>query len=297
MILWSSLPEEDLWVNLSPYEKDRIIPNEFGKTQMGKDLLDQDYLLKQLVASLTYPEDELGKTFWDKVYKHAGKLSGTSEILGNIFNKIWIVPDKALIYENVDRAFVVEARLKVMLEEDYLALDHNSLEGMDVDKLRESSSSIMREIIIPKIEYEVNNGKNFLKLRHIYYSFILASWYKRNLHHSVLNTLYFDQKKMSGLEIQDKEFKGEIYQRYLEVFEKGVYDFVREDYDEVTQEIIPRKYFSGGVILNDSAQISKMKPPKSKGPSYIVRAVLLIVSVFSLVGGGDSSVYVEEWKN
>ena len=28
-------PEKDLWVNLSPYEKDRIIPREFGSTEMG----------------------------------------------------------------------------------------------------------------------------------------------------------------------------------------------------------------------------------------------------------------------
>ncbi len=54
-----SIPETDLWVNLSPYEKDRIIPTEFGQTQMGRDLLAQDYLLKQITASLIYPESEL----------------------------------------------------------------------------------------------------------------------------------------------------------------------------------------------------------------------------------------------
>ena len=41
-------PEKDLWVNLSPYEKDRIIPESFGQTEMGRDLLAQDYLLKQI---------------------------------------------------------------------------------------------------------------------------------------------------------------------------------------------------------------------------------------------------------
>ena len=33
---------------------------------------------------------------------------------------------------------------------------------------------------------------------------------------------------------------------YLEAFKKGVYDYIKEDYDPATQEIIPRKYFSGG---------------------------------------------------
>jgi len=27
-------PEENMWVNLSPYEKDRLVPGNFGKTEM-----------------------------------------------------------------------------------------------------------------------------------------------------------------------------------------------------------------------------------------------------------------------
>ena len=66
-------PEKDLWVNLSPYEKDRIVPESFGQTEMGRDLLAQDYMLKQITASLIYPEDELGKKFWKRVYEEAAK--------------------------------------------------------------------------------------------------------------------------------------------------------------------------------------------------------------------------------
>ena len=58
-----TIPEKDLWVNLSPYEKDRVIPKSFGLTEMGRDLLAEDYMLKQITASLIYPEDETGKKF------------------------------------------------------------------------------------------------------------------------------------------------------------------------------------------------------------------------------------------
>src|SRR5438046_2141904 len=54
-----ALPEKDVWVNLSPYEKDRTIPGTLSQTEMGRDLLAQDYLLKQITASLIYPEKEL----------------------------------------------------------------------------------------------------------------------------------------------------------------------------------------------------------------------------------------------
>lgn len=63
-----TVPEKDLWVNLSPYEKDRIVPESFGRTVMGRDLLAQDYLLKQITASVLYPESATGKVFWQKVY-------------------------------------------------------------------------------------------------------------------------------------------------------------------------------------------------------------------------------------
>ena len=51
-----TVPEKNLWVNLSPYEKDRIIPETLGVTAMGRDMLAEDYILKQLTASLVYPE-------------------------------------------------------------------------------------------------------------------------------------------------------------------------------------------------------------------------------------------------
>ena len=34
-----AVSEKDLWVNLNPAEKNRIIPDTFGKTEMGKELL------------------------------------------------------------------------------------------------------------------------------------------------------------------------------------------------------------------------------------------------------------------
>ena len=48
-----------------------MIPEALGQTDMGRDLLAQDYILKQITASLIYPEKQLGKTFWDKVYAKA----------------------------------------------------------------------------------------------------------------------------------------------------------------------------------------------------------------------------------
>src|SRR5205814_1049797 len=101
-----------------------------GQTVLGRDMLAQDYLLKQLTASLIYPEKNLGKSFWDKVYTEAQARFHTTQIPVNTFNKVWILPDTAKVYEHKTTVFVVKSHLKVMLDEDYLAFSkHQSQPG------------------------------------------------------------------------------------------------------------------------------------------------------------------------
>ena len=114
-----TIPETDLWVNLSPHEKDRIVPDELGHTAMGRDLLAQDYILKQLTASLTSPQNDLGQKFWDAVYQKAKDIYGTTDIPFETFSRVWIVPEKAVVYEKGTTAVVVKTKLKVMLADDY----------------------------------------------------------------------------------------------------------------------------------------------------------------------------------
>ena len=251
-----TVPEEDMWVNLSPYEKERIIPNGFGDTKMGRDLLAQDYMLKQLTASLLYPEKELGKDFWGRVKAKSREMFGTTEIPMNTFNKVWIVPQSAVVYEDGYSAYVLESKLKVMLEEDYLAMKEvevgNGFKPFRTDKIQ---TQIIREIVIPEITKEVNEGQTFANLRQIYHSMILAAWYKMNLKNSMLGQLYVDQNKTKGVDTEDKQVNQKIYNQYLEAFKEGVYDYIREDYDPTTQQVIPRKYFSGGAGMDKTTAV------------------------------------------
>ena len=117
-------------------------------------------------------------------------------------------------------------------------------------------SQIVREIVIPELTKEVNEGKNFSQLRQVYNSLILATWYKKKIKDSILEQVYADKNKIKGLSspnlLVGDPAKGDIeaiYQRYLQAFKKGVYNYIKEDMDPVTQETVPRKYFSGGVDL------------------------------------------------
>jgi len=284
-----TVPEDEMWVNLSPYEKDRIIADGLSQTEMGRDMLAQDYLLKQLTSSLMYPEDDFGKKFWDRVYKKAQDQYGTTDISVNTFNKIWIMPEDALVYVHDTNVFVVENHLTVMLEEDYLAMDFHQkstarsrapARGLSMDFHQKSTdrsfapakdetisvqTQIIRELLIPEIEKEINTGKNFANLRQMYNSMLLAAYYKKHFKESVVGHIYADQNKINGIDIEDKAVTEKIYKRYVEAFEKGVYNYVKEDIvamedqqadtatpyapaegDRLTRKTIPRKYFSGG---------------------------------------------------
>jgi|GEM_PF-1902926 len=284
-------PDQDLWVNLSPYEKDRIVPEVFGQTEMGRDLLAQDYILKQLTSSLIYPEEDLGKEFWTKVRAKVRQQFGTDNLPVNTFNKVWVIPEDAVVYESEAGAYVVKSHLKVMLEADYVAaqqlnspsqelretaLNSPSLtrgeglgegaalssphaSGGDPNKTDQLASQVIREIILPSIEQEVNQGKNFATLRQIYHSMILATWYKLNLKRTLLGQIYVDQNKVKGVDLEDKTQKEKIYTQYLAAFKKGVFNYIKADYDELSNRKTPRKYFSGG---NNFAPIARIVEPR-----------------------------------
>ncbi|HRZ39784.1 MAG TPA: hypothetical protein P5246_02135, partial [Candidatus Omnitrophota bacterium] len=259
-----TVPEEDLWVNLSPYEGNRVVPASFGQTEMAMDLLAQDYLLKQLSASLMYPEKDLGKAFWDRVYARAQKEFGTTHIPLSTFTKIWIVPNEAVVYEKDGAAYLVKSSMKVMLEEDYVALRENignAQYGMNVktndaaEEISGVSSEVIREVLIPEIEKEVNEGENFAKLRQIYQSMVLATWYKMSLKETLLGQAYADQNKVKGVDLEDSEAtRTAIYDQYVEAFRKGVYEYIREEEDPLTGQFMPRRYFSGGFDAQRDAQ-------------------------------------------
>ena len=303
-----TLPEQDVWVNLSPYEKDRIIPKSTGDTEMGRDLLAQDYILKQITASLIYPEKSLGKEFWNKIYSESSRRFGTTQIPVNTFNKVWIVAQKATVYETGDTVFVIDSHLKVMLDEDYLALEKHSVKRPNNFDFESSvslrgarwatkqsfnsdthalGSQIIREIILPALEKEVNEGKNFAPLRQIFHSLILAKWYKETLKTALLNQVYANKAKVGGLKYKNAGDPQYIYQQYLKAYKKGVFNYIKEDIDQTGRQPIPRKYFSGG--FKEAIQLTRENSSNIE-PAMLINIHALIVGLLLLVSSKANTV-------
>ncbi len=250
-----TIPDKEVWANLSPTEKDRIIPDVLGQTTMGKTMLEQDYVLKQLAASLTNPDTDLGTKYWDNVNVNEGSIAVGNGRDRSLQNKVWIMPERAEVLESNGIVLVGEKRLKVMMDEEYQTVGAYCNTPLQKNVI---SSQTFRTIILPTIEKAVNEGKDFADVRQIYNSVILAAWYKKALKESLLGKIYTDKSKVAGVETNDKAMKQRIYEQYLAAFKKGAYSFIKEEIDE-SGELIPRKYFSGG-IENNTTEILVVTP-------------------------------------
>ncbi|MFH0790071.1 MAG: hypothetical protein V2A64_00390, partial [Candidatus Omnitrophota bacterium] len=281
-----SLPNESFWVNLRPDTSDNILDKEIEKTDIGRILLEADVQLKKDTARWTSPEAKEGKEYWDKLYKKAEELFGYENITIPTLTRPWIVPNEIIIRETSTNAYIYKATLKVMLEEDYLkgnivgaGLVPARYEFKDtrLKELNTYSTQLIKELIIPKLTKEVNTAKRYAPLRQVYYSLILAQWFKQRFRaESIVHSPQFidknnvgdgparpdnnrinnmiDSGNLSGLTSKQAWDKQTYYQEYRKSFKDGEYNIKQPMRTPFGQSI--RSYFSGGVALQGIPEIA-----------------------------------------
>ena len=309
-------PNADLWVNLSPLEQNRIVPDNFICTDMGKDLLGQDYILKRFMAELLRPSSTgSGKKFWERLYRKVYEKFGTTDIPLDTFNKVWIRAEKADIFQRNGLAVLVDSRLKVMLEQDYMLVKAGARPSGSLEEDRqeyralpgEIVADVVREVLIPLVEKEVNEGVLFGELRQIYSAQIMATWFKQEINNGILGRLYADKNKVAGIETDDPSAREKIYKAYLDSFQRGESAGVLEEMDMFTGNTVLRKYFTGGAE-GVSARILRMVDAGDAAMSPVIKRALaglvLVISclfvplaqgaVFERGQGGDLMAVVQK---
>ena len=310
-----ALPNEKFWVNLRPDSPDNILDPELEKTDIGRIFLEADLQLKKDTAGLTSPQTQEGKVYWDKLYKRAGELFGTENITIPTITRPWIVPNEIIIREAPDNAYIYKATLKVMLEEDYLKgyqpsaisfqqsnpklqplTSNYRLSDPRLKELNEYSTQLIKETIIPKLTYEVNTSKRYAPLRQVYYSLILAQWFKQKYKgrflegsNSIERTIpaiakLIDSGNLTSnfqpLTSQSPYSKETYFQQYQKSFKDGEYNLQEPVYTPMGQSI--RRYVSGGMMIDCSSAITEGKvsaslalPLIKYGDGYILPAVTI----------------------
>ena len=275
-----ALPNEKFWVNLRPDAPDNIIDDDVAMTDIGRIFLEADVQLKKDTASFTSPQAPEGKVYWDKLYKKAEELFGTENITIPTLTRPWIVPSEIIIRESPEGAYIYKATLKVMLEEDYLrgmkdegrgTIINYSFKDPRLKQLNEYSTQLIRELIIPKLTYQVNTSKRYAPLRQAYYSLILAQWFKARFGEPVnglaskpVNPLtgtpdnhyskLIDSNDLTNLASKELYDKQTYFQQYQKSFQDGEYNLTEPVYTPMGQNI--RRYVSGGMGLGKEVSLA-----------------------------------------
>ncbi|MFH0762938.1 MAG: phosphoribosyltransferase [Candidatus Omnitrophota bacterium] len=291
-----TLPNDTFWVNLRPDSPDNIIDDELAKTDIGRIMLETDLQLKKDTARYTSPDTPEGKLYWDKLYKKAGDLFGSENITIPTLTRPWIVPGEIIIRETRDEgrgtntapsAYIYKATLKVMLEEDYLKESNGRglnlpyrFDDPRLKTLNEYSSQLIRELIIPKLTKEVNSSKRYASLRQVYYSLILAQWFKARFSQQSLRggrqkaadeaiSPRINSLNLSGLTSKAPWLKTNCFQQYQKSFAEGEYNIKEPVYTPTGQVV--RSYFSGGMKF-DLGQIAPFGSVPSSGSPIVAIA-------------------------
>lgn len=182
---------DELWVNLGPDQSNRMLGKSLEGTILGRDLLEFDFKLKRLAASLLHPDCETGKQFWKEVFKAEKYSMQDKKETYNTFQRVWVVPGKAAVYcpkEHNREAYIIEHHLKVLCEDDYLSqyCDGQKYNSNDI------CTPLFKEIVLPVIEDEINKGSNFYRNRQINDCMILATWFKKNFKSHPIWSKYID---------------------------------------------------------------------------------------------------------
>ncbi len=287
-----SFPEDDFWVNLSAYESRRMIPQALGRTKLGRDMLAQDCVLKKLCASLLHPSTPTGQRYWAEFHSRVC----TSDGAASCFQKVWMQPKVATVYEKPagkeepqlegnlkvpkdhSLAYVCEAEIGIFCEEDVIAAHAESASGEPALESRRAHAALFRDLIVPVIHREVNNGRNFSAMRQIYNAMILATWFRLS-HGKSQHSPSFIGSRDSSLVFAttgDHSFvRGEssiisdgsmqiatsndgidlnelYYQEYLQLFREGLRQ-TEQIVDVTTGQVTRRTYMSGRSDLTEIA--------------------------------------------
>lgn len=267
---------------------DAADPFSLGKNNVDGDLeplkTESAKLIKSFLESIALPENErfgnlashvaplldsakggLGEEFFQKVFARAQTQYGMARIPMDLLQKVRVLPDKAVVYANRDTAFVLENHLKISLEEAPIpAAPRDKSDSLNVEAFR--------EIVIPALTKEINEGKKFFQLRQLLNSLVLAAWYRKKIQGSFLDNIYSNTKKQGSKTVPGSSSGGPIDKENASSSSAG--------------EMMPGEYlFGGNRAEHGSFDVSVLGPHEISSHSMKLAGALYEVDSYMQLKG------------
>ncbi len=271
-----SLPSDKFWVNLNPWEPDRIIDDELAGTDIGRIMLEADLQMKKDFANYGNPcENETGKALWALLderqkelvegcmEKFPGEIEDESNVLFGAVTRYWIIPDNVDVYTNGTEIYIANSTLSIMSEPttkySFFELHNQKLSDLSKDCQEELNSSarefnqyardLQDAMILPFVLEDVNHHEKYEDLRNVYYSLALAEVYKGKIAPEVdVFQAGFDTNS-SALDAMRPWSPKDVWERYVYSFENGEYMCWQNQTEIVENGILmqSKPYAAGGV--------------------------------------------------
>lgn len=290
LLVWLALPNSAFWVNLNPAEPDRLCDARLSKTDLGRVLLEADLQLKKDLAALTHPkESTVGREFWDALYAIAiGRLSaspsvGAQQIAIPVTYRVWIVPERARVSLSRTEIAVIDARLDVKLESEYLAsrggvvsFSVPSAYGTTQAEVQRAAEAMLKRKVLPRLKHAINHSPQYSELRGAYRSRVVAECYKRSPEFggkafaSVIGS-----GEIAALESRKRWSPGEIQADYLRSLKQGEYSLTETSTVQHGLYVVQmtKQYFLGGIDFR-AVSLGVERAPMSPGmASAVLRAL------------------------
>jgi TIR domain len=248
------LTGENLHADLSPLHEFCGLPELLRHTELGRDMLAQDVVLKHAIACHIHPSTLHGREFWAAADTFGAANAGAFE---SCF-RVWIVPDDATVREKSENGrghvTIEKLGLKVMCEEDYNTLRQlrRGTIATDASRVGRRAFELFRKHIVPEIQNEVSVGPRFGLLRQILSVLVISKWVRESeLGGFLKQAVFLDSNKPEkyGLSSVQDDVLLSLKQVYLKMFKEGVWHYTLTHIDAESNVAEKRVYLAGGIAL------------------------------------------------
>ena len=307
-----SLPNNKFWVNLNPWEPNRITDADLSHTDVGRIMLEADLQMKKDFCKYEDPcKSKIGNKFWkllgkkhqdlvnDSMKKYPGEIQNGTNVRFAGVTRHWIVPDKIKAYGSGDEIYIDNSTLNVSSEPvsehsyyDIVNQDTSSISKECLEDLNKSvkiygnyTKELEDQLILPLVVRDINSEDAYSELRQVYVSLALAQLCKerensgKDIFSNLINSI-----NLTGLGTNSQWSSNDVWKSYVKSYNEGEYrcwqnntldnTYVKDEYIITEMKTESKLYSAGGVDFSRiPADTTIIKDPTLKMENITAEAI------------------------